>query len=324
MEGKRMKDIKIIFLLCCVFCLAACGKKEQISTEEEKLKGNQIYVYLANSDRTDLVKEKYTFDKGQELESLVQEVVMHLHNVKATERYQSPIPDGITYVENHMDRRRDRLEIAFRIAYDKVDADTILFFKACVVKTMLQLDNVGYVALSLTDIASSNEETATVVENFDQDSFVLSFGKESSYKQSGTIVLYFANESGDALKEYRKIIEISNNTSLARIVVDSLIAGPQEQGYQGTVSKETTIQNISVKDGICYVDLSDSFYDTDNPLKNDVIVYSVVNSLVELPTISKVQFLKNGEKQPFFRETMPFDGIFERNLDLIEQEETEE
>lgn len=49
-----------------------------------------------------------------------------------------------------------------------------------------------------------------------------------------------------------------------------------------------------------------------------------MNSLVELPTVSKVQFLKNGEKQPFYRETMPFDGIFERNLDLIEQEETEE
>jgi len=100
-----------------------------------------------------------------------------------------------------------------------------------------------------------------------------------------------------------------------------LIHGPEKEGYTATLSDEIKINNISVNDGICYVDLSDEFYDTSNPLKNDIIVYSVVNSLVELPTVSKVQFLKNGEKQLFFRESMPFDEIFERNLDIVEQEE---
>ena len=42
---------------------------------------------------------------------------------------------------------------------------------------------------------------------------------------------------------------------------------------------------------------------------------------MELPAISKVQFLKNGEKVQFYRETLPFDGVFERNLDIIEQED---
>jgi germination protein M len=152
----------------------------------------------------------------------------------------------------------------------------------------------------------------------------MSFGSDSGYKQKGTIVLYFANEDGTALKEYHRTVEITNNTSLARLVVESLIAGPEEEGYLPTISQQTTIQNISVKDSICYVDLSDEFYDVNNTLKNDIIVYSVVNSLSELPTISKVQFLKNGEKLEYFRGTMPFDGIFERNLNLIEQENTAE
>ena len=205
-----------------------------------------------------------------------------------------------------------------------MDAESLLFFKACTVKSLMQIEGVDSVTLSLTDVANVNEDTATVSENFDADSFNMSFGNESGYKQKGTIVLYFANESGEALKEYRKTVEISNNTSLARIVIEALINGPEGKGYTATISDKTTIQNLSVKDGICYVDLSDEFYDTNNSLKNDIIVYSVVNSLVELPTVSKVQFLKSGEKQQFFRETMPFDGIFERNLDLIEQEESEE
>ncbi len=323
MEGERMKKSKVFFLLFCIIFFTACGKKEESNIEDPQLKENQIYLYLVNPDRTGLVTEPYTLEK-KKIEENVEMVLNDLAGITATEEYQSPIPDGITYLSNNLDERRERLGLSFQVAYDKVDTDAILFFKAGIVKTLLQIEGVSSIALSLTDIASTNEETATVVESFDQDSFVMSFGKDSGYKQSGTIVLYFANENGDNLKEYRKTIEISNNTSLARIVVESLIDGPQRKGFVATLSPETSIQNISVKDGICYVDLSDEFYDTENPLKNDMIVYSVVNSLVELPTISKVQFLNEGEKQSFFRETMPFDGIFERNLDLIEQEDIEE
>ena len=216
-----------------------------------------------------------------------------------------------------------RIEVSFNVAYSAVDADTLLFFKASVVKTLLQLPLVNSVTLTLTDLANSDPDTATVSENFDQDSFTLSFGGEKGYKQTGTIILYFANETGDSLKEYRKKIEISNTTSLDRLVMESLIEGPDREGYQKTLPANTTIRNISVKDGICYVDLSDEFYNTDNTLKNDIVVYSIVNSLVELPTVSKVQFLKNGEKQQYFRETMEFDGLFERNLDLIQEDTTE-
>lgn len=317
------KYINVLLLLCMIF-LTACGRQETPKEEDKSLKRNQIYVYLTDLDRTGLVSRVYTLDQDSTLTQNVDSLVRYLTEALSDEEGQSPVPEGITYVENHLEQRRGRLAVSFDVAYDKIDADSMLFFKACVTKTLLQLEGVDAISLSLTDIANTNEETATVVEYLDSDSFVLSFGKNSGYKQSGTIILYFANETGEALKEYRKIIEISNNTSLARIVVESLIEGPERDGYQATLSDETTIRNISVKDGICYVDLSDEFYNADNPLRNDIIVYSVVNSLVELPTISKVQFLKNGEKQSFFRETMEFDGIFERNLDLIEQEETEE
>ena len=212
----------------------------------------------------------------------------------------------------------------FNVIYDNISAESLLFFKGCIAKTLLQLDGVDKVSISMTDIASQDSETATVSEMFDEESFIMSFGDAIGNKQKGTIVLYFANEKGDALKEYRKSVEISNTSSLGRTVVESLIEGPQREGYRATISEGTTIQNIAVKDGIYYVDLSEKFYNNDNPLKNDIIVYSIVNSLVDLPTISKVQFLKNGEKVQFYRETLPFDGLFERNLDIIEQEDNQD
>ncbi len=319
-----MKRLYLCLLIAGMILLTACGSAPKKQEKAEKLTGRQIYLYLPDINRTGLVKQVTEIDKEKPVEQQVEKLMEKLSLLKATEEYQSPIPGGLVYQDNHLEERRGRLEISFQIDYDAVDAEELLFFKACIAKTLLQLQRVDTVAMSFKDLANTDEDAAAVVENFDQDSFVLSFGKDSSYKQSGSIVLFFAGETGEGLKEYRKTIEISNNTSLARIVVESLIQGPEKEGYQATLPGDTKIRNISVKDGICYVDLSDAFYSTDNPLKNDVIVYSVVNSLVELPTISKVQFLKNGEKIQFFRETLPFDSFFERNLDLIEQEETKE
>lgn len=319
-----MKKVYLLFLFVLTGLLTACGTEEPVAEEPVALEENQIYAYFVNADKTDIVQEVYTLENSGDVLADADGVIEFLENAEANVDYQTPIPEGITYIETRPGSRHGGLEAAFNVLYDSVDAESLLFFKACTVKSLLQLEGIDSVTLSLTDVANANEDTATVSESFDADSFNMSFDSESGYKQKGTIVLYFANKSGEALKEYRKTVEISNNTSLARIVVESLIDGPEGKGYTATLSEKTTIQNLSVKDGICYVDLSDEFYDTNNTLKNDIIVYSVVNSLVELPTVSKVQFLKNGEKQPFYRETMPFDGIFERNLDLIEQEETEE
>lgn len=318
-----MNKLKLMAVLLCVCLMTACGSKEEDTAEQISLEENQIYVYCVNPDKTGIVQKVYDLDEERDLSDHVSEIIHDLAGIKATEEYQTPIPEGIEYMNHDLKSHHGRLEVSFSVLYDSVDADSLLFFKTCVAKTLLQLEGVEIITISMVDPANKDDETAIVSENFDQDSFTMSFGNTNGYKQEGTIVIYFANETGEALKRYRKSVEISNNMSLARIVVEALIEGPEEDTYQATIPDNTTIRNISVKDGICYIDLSDEFYDTDNPLKNDMIVYSIVNSLVELPTVSKVQFLKNGEKQQFYRETMPFDGIFERNLDLIE-EETEE
>lgn len=318
-----MKKIKLFAFLVLAVVLTACSSKDKEEQVQDKLLKNQIYLYYVNSEKTDIVPVVYTMDQKEDVKQNIGEIIGRLTKTDESEEYLSAIPEGINYVGSGLEMRYDKIDLTFNVLYDTIDADSLLFFKCCVVKSLLQLEGVNYVTLSMRDITDSAVEDATVTETFDQSSFALSFGKQNGYKQNGTIVLYYANESGEKLKEYHKTIEISNNTSLPKIVVESLIEGPEQLGYTRTLSKETKIKNISVKDSICYLDLSDEFYETENPLKNNIIVYSIVNSLTELPTVSKVQFLKNGEKQQFFREVMPFDGIFEQNLDLIEQEDKE-
>lgn len=321
-EVRTMKKWMILISIFILSIMTGCGKNEASDEPKKELGKDEIYAYFVNLDKTDVYTEHYKIPKNKDTLDIVRDVVVYLSNSES-ENCISPIPSAITYVNCQKGRRVGSVEVAFRILYDEVDAETLLFFKGCLTKTLLQLEDVSSVVLTFTDVMNPDVDTATVSETFDVDSFTMAFGNESGYEQSGTIVLYFANETGETLKEYRKKVEISNNTSLARLVVESLIDGPKREGYLATLSDKVTIRNLSVKDGICYLDLSDEFYDTSNTLKNDIIVYSVVNSLAELPTVSKVQFLRNGEKQEFFRETLPYDGIFERSLDMIEQNTTE-
>ena len=80
-----------------------------------------------------------------------------------------------------------------------------------------------------------------------------------------------------------------------------------------------TILSVTAKDRVCYVDLSEEFLTPMNNVTSQTVLYSIVNSLTELPGISKVQILINGETNLTYQESVRFETIFERNLDLIEE-----
>lgn len=66
------------------------------------------------------------------------------------------------------------------------------------------------------------------------------------------------------------------------------------------------------KDGICYVNLDDNFLTVENNVPTEVTIYALVNSLVELNNVNKVQILINGEVPASFSAT-----TYERNLDIV-------
>ena len=56
----------------------------------------------------------------------------------------------------------------------------------------------------------------------------------------------------------------------------------------------------------------------------DVVIYSIANSLVELPNVNKVQIAVNGKTDIVYRETFNLSNLYERNLDLVKTGENVE
>jgi germination protein M len=52
-------------------------------------------------------------------------------------------------------------------------------------------------------------------------------------------------------------------------------------------------------------------------VKEYIPIYSIVNSLSELPTVSRVQIRINGSQDAVFRDTIPLTTVFERNYDYM-------
>ena len=128
------------------------------------------------------------------------------------------------------------------------------------------------------------------------------------------IKLYFADESGTSLIAANREKHYSTNTPMERFVVEELIAGPtgQVEGLYPSINPSTKIVNVMTKDGICYVNLDENFLTVVNNVSTDLSIYAIVNSLVELSNINRVQILINGEVPASFSA-----ASYERNLDIV-------
>lgn len=87
-------------------------------------------------------------------------------------------------------------------------------------------------------------------------------------------------------------------------MVERLIAGPDAENEElyPVINPATKVLGVTVKDGTCYVNLDNGFLTQTYNVSAEVQIYSIVNSLVELSNINKVQIAVNGNTDMIFRE----------------------
>ena len=84
------------------------------------------------------------------------------------------------------------------------------------------------------------------------------------------------------------------------------------------IPKEVKLLNVSVNDSVCSINFDTSFLNNALEVREYVPIYSIVNSLTELSTVSRVQIRINGSEDAVFRDLIPLNTIFERNYEHIE------
>ncbi len=111
------------------------------------------------------------------------------------------------------------------------------------------------------------------------------------------ITLYFASADGTSLAP--EIRTIQKSEGLARAAMGELIGGPTAgNGLLPTVPQGTSLLDINVTaDGLCIVDFSPELLEdvSGEVIDDNLMVYSIVNTLTAFPTVERVQFRIDGE-----------------------------
>lgn len=289
-----MKGKKVLCILCTVilvFGMTGCGEK----TDKQLMSYQVFYI---NSDGSGLTGKTYQLkDAKQDLVSVIKELIIRLQTPQ-DESLKSPIDEGIQVVDYQI--KENQLSVYFSAGYNNKSGLDEILSRAAIVKTLCQIQEIEYVEFYVEDqplMLSGN-----AVGLMSQESFVDELNPQDQ-KQSKETVLYFANKQGNRLKKITTDITYNAVEPIARLLVEQLIAGVSsiqnidETKLQSAVPSKTTLNNLTIRDNICYLDLSRDFEQQDPNVSSEVIVYSIVDTLCELPEVTKVQFSVDGEQK---------------------------
>ncbi len=208
------------------------------------------------------------------------------------------------------------LNIYMTEQYGQLSVASEVLLRAGIVKTLVQLDGVQYVAIYVNE-QPLIDVTGKTVGIMSAESFLDSRGENLSNYEQVVLTVYYGNPEGTGLVETNRETTISGTFSKERQVVSALLAGPETSDMLATIPQGTSLLSVSVKNNICYVNFSSGFLTGDLAVSPYVTIYSLVNSLTALSNISKVQIMVEGDSSKKFCETIPLDVPFERNLDYV-------
>lgn len=315
--GRRRGHAAVFLLLLLVLALAGCQREQAEETRQDE---SGYLLYYLNKEETAVATVAYE-PEAAETEALVDELLAKLSESPEDTNLTAVLTQEIA-VSGH-ELENGQLSLHFELAYQEMGRQREILCRSAVVRTLCQIPGVEYVSFLIGDTPLLDSKQ-TPIGPMSADSFVENTGDDINTYTETTLKLYFANESGDRLVDELVEIHYSSNMSVEKLVLEQLIRGPITDGAYPTIPTETKVLSVSTKDGICYVNLDNGFLGQGYNVTEAVPIYSIVNSLTELPGISRVQILINGETNLVYRESIRFDTIFERNLDLIEQDDGEE
>ncbi len=303
--NRLMKVILCALLLTVVFAAAGCRDEE----EEEY----EYRLYFLDSTETRVVSEGYTM-RAADIDGQIAELVEAIISAEPENySYKKAKPDNVVIRDCWYDSESRSITLNFDSSYSSMNHITEILCRAAIVKTLCQIDGVDSVSFQVGGLPLMNS-SGNPIGRMTAEGFI-----DNTGGQDANVTVYFANEDGTRLLRSDLTVIYDGTLSMEQIILGQLLNGPIEEGLYATVPDGTQVLGVTTKDGICYVDLSEEFMGGQPGVSAEVTIYSIVNSLVELSNVNKVQFTIEDEVRETYG-SLDFSVVFERNLELIDSE----
>ncbi len=130
------------------------------------------------------------------------------------------------------------------------------------------------------------------------------------------VTLYFSDANAEKLVREQR--EIPKTPAIAAAIIRELIKGPTNEGLYPTLPRHLQLLGVKMKGNQAVVNLSkvrQSGYG--GTAAEMMMVYSIVNSLTELPNVKSVSFLVDGKKRDVLVDAFDITEPVQRDERLI-------
>lgn len=302
---KRIKRILLLALFGILF-ITGCSKEKE---------SGDYKIYYSDKDSTRLLEGRYSLIEKEPKKQIEEFVEVMSKNPEQLDRIKI-IPDDVELKSVEIQEKTAYLN--FNANYFSMPKNTEILCRAAMVLTMTQIEGIDSVAIQIegSDLTDSGGKKIGIMlasDFADNSTDIL-----DSYKNTTTI-LYYANKEGNALLSQSYNVVHSNDVSMENYVLEKLLDGPElGEGY-ATLSSSVKLLSVSTVDAVCYVDFSKEFLNQKTTVQNEIVIYSIVNTLCELYHVNKVQISVEGKIDVKYHDSISLNQVFVRNLDLVEK-----
>ncbi len=306
---KKYRYLAVLLSFICLFsgCSFPGSDKDDLQ--------DGLSQYYVNEEGTKLIPDRFNTDKTQTAEQ-VTAVVENLKNQENGKYKLRILPENVSIQEYRLENSQVVLDMSSE--YGRLEKTREILTRAGLVKSFNQIEGVDSVQILINGqarIGADGKELPAMTA----DDFVEAEGREIDAYQYGTFTLYFADSDGKHLVTEKQKVYYSASVPKEREVVELLLKGPINTQLMGTMPTDLKILNVTLADGIVYVNLNDAFLNVTPQVTENIMVYSLVNSLLELEGTQKVQISINGETKFVLGDGIDLSQYLTRNTDLIQE-----
>lgn len=288
----------------------------------EEKEDSGLLLYYLNEDLSSLNTLSYLMEDGKSKadlspQEMADDMLEQLATPSGDVRSIAPI-QNFTVTGTTLQNRT--LTVFLSSDYEELETVREILTRAALVNTLCQIDGVDSVSFLCGDHPLTNED-GSVVTAMNSDMFIFNSGKEIMNYEKVRLHLYFANEDGDQLVDTYRNVVYNSNISMERLVVEQVLKGPNSDVVFPTLNPAAKVLSVTTRDGVCYVNLDQAFLTEPYGVTSQVAIYSLVNSLTELSSVSAVQITIEGKTGKAFMDSS-LSSAFERNLSVVRKNET--
>ena len=336
-----------LILLCGVLLLSGCkAQKEEEETalneaaylSEARSVSGTTYLCYTNTDASSIYEVPHSYDADEyNAVELLSQIMNDLQNPEdvseneLNEAIMQPIfPEGVFGLANRVQKEETAatsdtmqvfqvVEITLRQAYYGMSLNERVILRTGLSRTIFSTGLADRIEFWAPEEGNEDGELILVDTLVPSQRMIINQYSREFFSDEVTIDLYFSNADHTALIPETRTLTLGLTDPLPSAIMQALIGGPEDPDLVPVMPQGTMVEDVFMKDGVCYVDLNEEFQKNHlgGEMEEMLTIYSIVNSLNNVDGINYIQFLIEGKKVDFYKSYIRLDTFLTENMDLV-------